>query len=221
MNNELVASLISEAVRISPRAILTEEKNIRIGQIRKIANSNKPLSSRYILVLNINPIRQVASVVLLNNLTNLATDRDYILPRENSLAAFDLTIFADFIELTDYKFIEKNPVIGSLCPICARIIYDAKKSPSDIMPIFPDNHNCLRIGSFRIQIADSTWYLRNFEFELFRTICEIPDEIEAIIREGNFIQKYKDQEDFISASMNEFNTTNILALDDATFDLLR
>ena len=81
MNNELVASLISEAVRISPRAILTEEKNIRIGQIRKIANSNKPLSSRYILVLNINPIRQVASVVLLNNLTNLAPNLDYIFPR--------------------------------------------------------------------------------------------------------------------------------------------
>jgi hypothetical protein len=221
MNNELVAPLIDEAIRMSPRAINTDEKNIRIGQIRRIAHPSKPISSRYVLVLNINPIRQVATVVLLNNLTNLATDRDYILPRKKSLAAFDLTIFADFIESTDYKLIEKNPVIGSLCPICARIIYEAKKSPSDQMPVFPNNHSCITSGRFRIQIADSTWYLRNIEFELFQKICEIPDEIEALIREGKFIQKYRDQEDFISASMNEFNTTNILALDDATFDLLR
>lgn len=221
MNKELVATLIDEAIKVSPRAIRMDEKNIRIGQIRRIANPSKPLSSRYVLVLNINPIRQIATVVLLNNLTNLATDRDYILPREKSLATFDLTIFADFIESTDYKLIEKNPVIGSLCPICARIIYDSKKSPSDQMPVFPDNHSCITNGQYKIQIADSTWYLRNFELELFQTICEIPDEIEAFIREGKFLQKYKDQEDFISASMNEFNTTNILALDDATIDLLR
>ena len=221
MNKELVKTLIDEANKVSPRAIRTYEKNIRIGQIRRIANPSKPLSSRYVLVLNINPIRQIATVVLLNNLTNLATDRDYILPREKSMAAFDLTIFADFIESTDYKLIEKNPVIGSLCPICARIIYDSKKSPSDQMPVFPENHRCITSGQYKIQIADSTWYLRNFELELFQTICEIPDEIEAFIREGKFLQKYKDQEDFISASMNEFNTTNILALDDATIDLLR
>jgi hypothetical protein len=221
MNNELVTPLIDEAIRVSPRTVRTDEKNIRIGQIRRLANPSKPISSRYVLVLNVNPIRQVATVVLLNNLTNLATDRDFVLPRKNSLASFDLTIFADFIELTDYKLIENNPVIGSLCPICTRIIYEAKKSPSDQMPMFPDNHSCIVIGRFKIQIADSTWYLRNFEFELFQDICEIPDEIEALIREGNFLQKFKDQEAFISASMSEFNTANILALNDATLDLLR
>ena len=221
MNNKLVAPLIKEAIGVSPRAIFLNEKNIRIGQIRRITSLNKPESSRYVLVLNINPIRKIATVVLLNNLINLATDRDYILPRKNSLAAFDLTILADFIELTDYKLIEKNPVIGSLFPICARIMYEAKKLPSDEIPLFPDNHSCVAKGSFKIQIADSTWYLRNFEFELFQAICEVPDQVESLIREGNFIQKYKDQEEFISASMSEFNTENILALDDATFDLLR
>lgn len=221
MNNKLVAPLIKHAITNSPRSTFLNEKNIRIGQIRRIANPGKTGSKRYVLVLNINPIRRIATVVLLNNLTNLATDRDYILLSKDSLAAFDLSILSDFFGDTDYRLIEKSPVIGSLCPICSRVMYEAKKLPIDEIPIFSEGHSCLKKGNFKIQIAEHTWYLRNYEFEIFRTICEVPDQVESLIREGNFIQKYKDQEDFISASMSEFNTANILALDDATFDLLR
>jgi hypothetical protein len=221
MNKDLVAPLIKQAIALSPRPKPTFDSNVHIGQIRVLANSTKSESSRYVLVLNINPIRKIATVVLLNNLTNLATDRDFVLRRSESVAAFDLTILSDFMEMTDYSFIDKGPLVGSLCSICSRIIYEAKKSPIEEEPVFPGDHACLQKGNFRIQIADSTWYMRNSEFEIFRSICEVPDERESLVREGAFLQRYKDQEEYISASKNNFSTELILLFEDSTLDLLR
>jgi len=221
MNEQEIKKRISASMK---RVIPMDHKKsdrLRQGQVRLLKSTDTNIDSRYVLILNSNPIQETATVALISNLTNLATERDYISKRAEAKSQFDLAILLDFQTIADFDQIQESPLFGEICPLCCKFLFANSVYESNHPVKFPQDHDCLTSGDFPIQLGDTVWSMRNLEFEALEALCSNLDSTRMAIREAKNLSQINSLEEFMAQSSEFFNRENILQLQDSSLDLIR
>ena len=198
-----------------------KSNRLRQGQIRLLKSMDTNTDSRYVLILNPNPIQETATVALISNLTNLATERDYISKKENAKSPFDLAILLDFQRIAQYEQMQDSSIYGEICILCCKYLFSNSAQDFQRSVELPDGHECLISGDFPIQLGDTVWNIRNVEFEALDILCPTLDSTKMAIREANYLVQISSLEEFVSQPSEFFNRENILQLQDSSLDLIR
>lgn len=219
--NEAIKTKIIDALQNNKRANSEVDPNVLRGEIRLVSNLDGSLTSRYGVVISINPLRETAKIALISNLTNLATIRDFVASSKNTSAPFDIAIITDGINTVDLIQVRGNPKIGAICKKCV----DAVKTKSESLN-FEDNQltpkmDCIEQGHYDIKIGDPVWNLRVAEFLHWNQLCLEIDENTIVLREGLKIKEFIDQNDFITNMDSSLSFEIIRNLDNSSLDLIR
>ena len=143
------------------------------GQIRRVVDMDLCNDSRLVLVCKINIEDDSAYVTLVNNLVEIATERDLLLPPLITGASFDLALLPDFKVRVWKEQIEQSPIFGS---VNRKVMMEIEnfQVPSDLnQEIFSAQLKLLDIGSYIPEYGDHVWKFRS-------------DEIDAITALGHF-----------------------------------
>jgi hypothetical protein len=143
------------------------------GQIRRVIDMDLRNDSRLVLVCKVNIEDDSAYVALVNNLVEIATERDLLLSTLSTRASFDLTILPDFKVRVWKEQIEQSPIFGS---INSQEMFEIENFKANL-DRHEENLNAqlklLDIGSYVPQFGDHVWKFRS-------------DEIDAITALGHF-----------------------------------
>ena len=143
------------------------------GQIRRVIDMDLRNDSRLVLVCKVNIEDDSAYVALVNNLVEIATERDLLLSTLSTGASFDLTILPDFKVRVWKEQIEQSPIFGS---INSQEMFEIENFQANL-DRHEENLNAqlklLDIGSYVPQFGDHVWKFRS-------------DEIDAITALGHF-----------------------------------
>ena len=99
------------------------------GQIRRVVDMDLRNESRLVLVCKVNIEDDSAYVTLVNNLVEIATERDLLLPTLITGASFDLALLPDFRVRVWKEQIEQSPIFGSVNPKVTREIDNYQSTP--------------------------------------------------------------------------------------------
>jgi hypothetical protein len=221
MNEQEIKKSISASLnRVIPNDHKKSER-LRQGQVRLLKSMETSVDSRYVLILNSNPIQETATVALISNLTNLATERDYISKKAIAKSKFDMAILLDFQAIADFDQMQESPLLGEICPLCCKYLFSNSIYDSGHPVKFSEGHECLIPGDFPIQLGDATWSIRNIEFEALEALSANLDSTKMAIREDKNLSRINSLEEFIAQSSEFFNRENILQLQDSSLDLIR
>ena len=219
--NDAIKKKIINALQNSNRVNSEVDPNILRGDIRIVSDPDGNLAGRYGVIISINPLRETAKIALINNLTNLATVRDFVASSKSTSAPFDVTIITDGINTVDLMQVRNSPRVGIICKKCV----DAVKSQSESLnfgdvqsPLITD---CLEQGHYDIKIGDPVWNVRAAEFLHWNQLCLEVDESIIILREGLKIKEFIDQNDFIMNIDSSLSFEIIKNMDSSSLDLIR
>ena len=143
------------------------------GQIRRVVDMDLRNDSRLVLVCKVNIEDDSAYVTLVNNLVEIATERDLLLPTLITGASFDLALLPDFRVRVWKEQIEQSPIFGSVNPKVTREIENYQSTPVVNEKDSSDRVKFLDIGSYIPEFGDHVWKFRS-------------DEIDAINALGHF-----------------------------------
>lgn len=143
------------------------------GQIRRVVDMDLRNDSRLVLVCKVNIEDDSAYVTLVNNLVEIATERDLLLPTLITGASFDLALLPDFRVRVWKEQIEQSPIFGSVNPKVTRDIHNYQSTPVVNEKDSSDRVKFLDIGSYIPEFGDHVWKFRS-------------DEIDAINALGHF-----------------------------------
>ena len=224
MHNENVIQRLLEASRADSKIQPIFGQNVEPGQIRLLSNADRGRGGQIVVIAKVEPWAETAEIILLNNLVELATTRDFVSLSQTSKNSFDAVVWADFYGTVDFMQLSDNPVLGVLCKVCVDSLYVSSQNPDgDIAhPFF--NHSCLEAGKYNLQVNEETWHLRNAEFTNFYEKTIHLSEIQIAARQaGNvsFKQVEFQSELLRNSSHSQLSDEAIDALDDLTLCLVR
>jgi hypothetical protein len=221
MNEQAIKKRISDSMKQVTPIDHKKLDKLRQGQVRLLKSTDTNRDSRYVLILNSNPIQETATVALISNLTNLATERDYISKRVEAKSQFDLAILLDFQAIANFEQMQESRLFGEICSLCCKFLFSNSVYESNHPVKFPQDHDCLSSGNFPIQLGDTVWNMRNLEFEALEALCSNSDSTQMAIREAKNLSQINSLEEFMAQSSDFFNRENILQLQDSSLDLIR
>ena len=143
------------------------------GQIRRVVDMDLRNDSRLVLVCKINIEDDSAYVTIVNNLVEIATVRDLLLPTYITGASFDLALLPDFKVRVWKEQIEQSPIFGFVNSKVMREIDNYQSTPVVNEMESSDRVKFLDIGSYIPEFGDHVWKFRS-------------DEIDAINALGHF-----------------------------------
>ena len=143
------------------------------GQIRRVVDMDLRNDSRLVLVCKVNIEDDSAYVTIVNNLVEIATERDLLLSTLITGASFDLALLPDFRVRVWKEQIEQSPIFGFVNPKVMREIDNYQSTPVVNEMDSSDRVKFLDIGSYIPEFGDHVWKFRS-------------DEIDAINALGHF-----------------------------------
>lgn len=158
--------------------------SVRKGQIRRVVDMDLCNDSRLVLVCKVNIEDDSVYVALVNNLVEIATERDLLLPTIRTGASFDLALLPDFKVRVWKEQIEQSPIFGS---VNSKEMLEIDNFQA---PLFLNEENfsaqlkLLEIGSYIPEYGDHVWKFRS-------------DEIDAITALGHFENQQVSTERFL------------------------
>jgi hypothetical protein len=154
------------------------------GQIRRVMDMDLRNDSRLALVCKVNIEDDSAYVVLVNNLVEIATERDLLLSTSTTGASFDLALLPDFKVRVWNEQIDQSPIFGSVNSEEMLEIDTFQVPPVTHQGNFSAKLKLLDIGSYVPEFGDHVWKFRS-------------DEIDAITALGHFKNKQISTERFL------------------------
>jgi hypothetical protein len=154
------------------------------GQIRRVVDMDLRNDSRLALVCKVNTEDDSAYVVLVNNLVEIATERDLLLSTINTGASFDLALLPDFKVRVWKEQIEQSPIFGSLNTQEMLEIDNFQAASVPKQGTLPSQAKLLEVGSYVPEFGDHVWKFRS-------------DEIDAITTLGHFENQQVSTERFL------------------------
>jgi hypothetical protein len=148
---------------------------INPGEIRRFVDMELMNDSRLVLILNTNRADDSAEVVLVNNLIEIATPRDVLVPSEKSGAAFDLVLLPDFTIKAWKQQLEESPVFGKIDPaevikwIEENTLYDGNKNSS--LELLKSETR----GHYIPEFGDHVWLFRGREMDAISSLGHYPE----------------------------------------------
>ena len=129
------------------------------GQIRRLVDMDLRNDSRLVLVCKVNIEDDSAYVALVNNLVEIATERDLLLPALKTGASFDLALLPDFKVRVWKEQIEQSSIFGSVNFKEMLEIDNYQVPPFLHYENFSAQLKSLDIGSFIPEYGDHVWKL--------------------------------------------------------------
>lgn len=223
MNNSEIIRRILEAA--SADAFTAQvSKSVDVGQIRLLSHSDRGRGGQIVVIAKVEPWAETAEVILLNNLIELATPRDFILISSENGNSFDAAIWSDFYGSVEYMQLIDNPVLGSMCEICVKSILTALHNPLNDVAEIAENHTCFYKGQYQPLVNEEVWHMRNAEFSSFfeKTIYLSQIQIAARQASNSSFQNTTQQSDLVRNSKKEQLTVEAIdELDDLALCLVR
>ena len=111
MHRKEVIQRIIEAAKEDSKIQPKSGEAVQPGQIRLLSNADKGRGGQIVVIARVEPWAETAEVILLNNLVELATTRDFVSLSCASQNSFDAVVWADFYGTVDLMQLSDNPVI--------------------------------------------------------------------------------------------------------------
>lgn len=146
------------------------------GQIRRVVDMDLRNDSRLVLICKVNIEDDSAYVTLVNNLVEIATERDLLLPTFITGASFDLALLPDFRVRVWKEQIEQSPIFGSVNPKVTREIDNYQSTPVVNEKDSSDRVKFLDIGSYIPEFGDHVWKFRSDEIDAINALSHFENQ---------------------------------------------
>ena len=192
MSHDELIDIIAQEFKLRNHLKLREDSEIRPGQIRKIMEKDLLTESRLGLIVGVNKLGKNCEVVLVNNLAELATSRDFeaqLIDTEN-----ELTIFSDFQGNVDFDQVEVPTLLGTICETCSKEINLVKNSDFESFEVNLPKHGCFKRGYMLITPLSRMAQYREEEFSHFYKLLNKYEDYSKFIeyREFQYFYSKKD-----------------------------
>jgi|LauGreDrversion4_2_1035121.scaffolds.fasta_scaffold644143_1 hypothetical protein len=185
----------------------TEGIEIKPGEIRRLIDMELHNDSRLVAVVNYNSVDESALVVLVNNLTEIATPRDVLLTTEMTSAQFELSLLPDFVARVWKQQLNTSPVFGMLDPALIDVWLEENKSPG-LMPKSSDKPDPkFSRGSYLPEFGDHVWLFRGKEI----------DALNSLGHSFNFYESFSRFNEIWRQEGSQINITDLIANNDFSF----
>lgn len=163
-HNEVVARILNARKQVpTPPAL---EPLVQAGQVRTLSSLSESSAPQLVVVANIRPAHEEATVILLNNLVEIATPRDFLGTMADGTDNLDIVICADFFGSVKYKQLGSK-VFGEACVDCLSEIFTRSLNAAESTQASLPNHGCFTRGGYQPLVGEEVWHMRNFEFSNF------------------------------------------------------
>ena len=192
MSRPELSELIEIELKKRKSLKLSEEAEIRVGQIRKINDKDLLSDSRLGLIVGLNKLGKNCDVVLVNGIAELATYRDF----EAQLFGFEnyFTIFPDFQGNVDFDQVEIPTLIGTICETCSREINELGNSKLLSTEIKLPKHGCFKRGNEPVLPLSRMANFRDEEYSSFYKLLNHFDDYEKFLEYREFQYFYSKKE---------------------------
>lgn len=200
MSREDLSHQIAMEFQATKHLSLSEELEVKPGQIRKINDKDLLSDSRLGLILGVNKLGRTCEVALVNGLVDLATSRDFeakLLLSNNSL-----TIFGDFQGNIDLDQVEVPNIVGSLCDVCSKAINLLKLNQDVDSSVTLPTHGCFQWGSSPIAPLSRMAEFREEEYFKFYELLNKFENFNKFIESREYQYFYSKQESFTNLVSN-------------------
>ncbi len=166
-----------------PKTISNSYGDIRPGQIRRLIPDPDEFSffdeSRVVVILESHQhLDGTATVALMNNLIEIATDRDFVLLSDETACPFDLALWIDFTSRVKITQLTGTPAYGELDSSTLKNIDNLASVAPDVglTSIIGTHH--WKLGEYLPIIGDSVWVYRSNEMDALSTLgIPVSDEM--------------------------------------------
>jgi hypothetical protein len=146
------------------------------GQIRRVVDMDLRNDSRLVLVCKVNIEDDSAYVTLVNNLVEIATERDLLLSTLITGASFDLALLPDFKVRVWKEQIEQSPIFGSVNSK-EMLEIENYQVPSVLnAENFGAHFKLLDIGSYIPEFGDHVWKFRSDEIDAITALGHVKNQ---------------------------------------------
>ena len=224
MPNKKIIEEILQASRAEFETEFATSVTVEPGQIRLLSNSDRGRGGQIVVVAKVEPWAELAEVILLNNLVEVATPRDFVSVSTNNSNGFDAVVWADFFGTADLMQLKDNPILGNLCKLCIESIYNSAQSSTGETATAILEHTCLKHGEYIPLINEEIWHMRNQNFASFYEKTIHLSEIQIAARQMNnsVFNQVEFRADLLrKCSAAQKTDEAIDALDDLTLSLVR
>jgi len=146
------------------------------GQIRRVIDMDLRNDSRLALVCQVNIEDDSAYVVLVNNLLEIATERDLLLSTSTTGANFDLALLPDFKVRVWKEQIDQSPIFGSVNSQEMVEITTFQVPPVPHQGNFSAKLKLLDIGSYVPEFGDHVWKFRSDEIDAITALGHLKNQ---------------------------------------------
>lgn len=164
-HNEVVERILSAARKQVAKPTVLEPL-IRVGQVRTLSSLSESSAPQLVVVANIRPAHEEATVILLNNLVEIATTRDFLGTMADGTDHLDIVICADFFGLVRYTQLGSK-VFGQACALCVEEVLAYSLNDTENIRASLPNHGCFKRGVYQPLVGEEVWHMRNTEFANF------------------------------------------------------
>ena len=181
---------------------------IKPGEIRRLIDMELQNDSRLVVVVRYNRIDESVMVALVNNLIEIATPRDILLPTKLTSAPFELSLLPDFVTLAWKQQLDSSPVFGKLDPANLEIWIEENLSPTLKQSDSEDNDLISRRGEYVPEFGDHVWLFRGKEI----------DALNLLGHSFNFYESFSKFNEIWLQEASQINVTDLIANNDLSFE---
>jgi hypothetical protein len=158
-----------------PETFSNTHSDIRAGQIRRLIPDPDEFSffdeSRVVVILESHQhLDGTATVALMNNLLEIATDRDFVLPSDQTACEFDLALWIDFTSRVKITQLIGTPAYGDLDTSTLKHIDNLASVAPDMGLTAIIGVHPWQLGEYLPIVGDNVWVYRSNEMDVLNTL---------------------------------------------------
>ena len=158
-----------------PETLSNSYDNICPGQIRRLVPDPDEFSffdeSRVVVILESHQhLDGTATVALMNNLLKIATDRDFVLPSDQTSCQFDLALWIDFTSRVKITQLIDTPAYGELDSSTLKHMDNLASVAPDVGLTAIIGAHPWQLGEYLPIVGDNVWVYRSNEMDALNTL---------------------------------------------------
>jgi len=181
---------------------------VKPGEIRRLIDMELHNYSRMVVVVSYNRVDESAVVALVNNLIEIATPRDILLPTALTSAPFDLCLLPDFLTLAWKQQLDSSPVFGTLEPANLEIWIEENQASNLGELERGVTDRIFSRGAYTPEFGDHVWLFRGKEI----------DALNSLGHSFNFYDSFSKFNEIWRQDDSQIRLTDLISSHDLSFE---
>jgi len=181
---------------------------VKPGEIRRLIDMELHNYSRMVVVVSYNRVDESAVVALVNNLIEIATPRDILLPTALTSAPFDLCLLPDFLTLAWKQQLDSSPVFGTLEPANLEIWIEENQASNLGELERGVTDRIFNRGAYTPEFGDHVWLFRGKEI----------DALNSLGHSFNFYDSFSKFNEIWRQDDSQIRLTDLISSHDLSFE---